>query len=282
MTEIGVYGLLLVGLLGLCVGSFLNVVIYRVPKRLSALWERDSRDFLGIQQPEKEEPTPGLAFPPSHCPKCGSAISPLQNIPVISYLFLRGKCAACAAPISLQYPLVELFSALFFVAAYSQFGLTVAGGFTLAFCLLLLVLTGIDFQTQLLPDNLTYPLLWLGLIANTMGLYTDLTSAVFGAVAGYLVLWCVYWGFKLLTGKEGMGYGDFKLLAALGAWLGWQQLPLIILLSSLIGAIVGGIMIALASQEKQQPIAFGPYLAMAGLVAMFWGDAIVALYFNSF
>ena len=279
MWESNPYLISILAILGLCIGSFLNVVIYRVPKRLQASWEKESRDFLGITQEEAAEtPTISIAFPPSHCTKCGAAIRPWHNIPVLSYLFLRGTCASCAAPISIQYPLVEIACGAIFVLVFLTFSDPKTALFALFFCLLLVVLTGIDFKTQLLPDNLTLPLLWLGLIANSQGLFTDLPSAVYGAVFGYLSLWSVYWAFKLLTGKEGMGYGDFKLLAALGAWVGWQQLPLIILLSSLIGAIIGILLIATSSKEKQTPIAFGPYLALAGITALFRGDEIISAY----
>jgi len=277
MDGIVLYAVALI--VGLCVGSFLNVIIYRLPLQLQANWQRDSRDFLGLE-PAPEEPKSGLniAFPASHCPKCHIPLKAWHNIPVISYLFLGGKCNQCAAPISIQYPLVELATGLIFAFVATAYGLTATGGFVLLFSLLLLTLTGIDFKTQLLPDILTYPLLWLGLLVNTQGMFTDLHSAVIGAAVGYLSLWSVYWLFKLLTGKEGMGHGDFKLLAALGAWLGWQMLPLIIILSSLVGALIGVTMMIALGRDKQLPMAFGPYLAIAGWIAFFWGEQIVNAY----
>src|SRR5690606_10463414 len=255
--------LCLAGIVGLCVGSFLNVIIYRLPLQLQASWQRDSRDFLGLE-PAAEQPktTLNIAFPASYCPKCHTPLKAWHNIPAISYLFLRGRCSHCAAPISLQYPMVELAAGLLFAFVATVYGLPTTVGLELLFSLLLLTLTGIDFKTQLLPDILTYPLLWLGLLANTQGIFTDLQSAVIGAAAGYLSLWSVYWLFKLLTGKEGMGHGDFKLLAALGAWLGWQMLPLIIILSSFVGALIGITLMITRGRDKQLPMAFGPYLAI--------------------
>lgn len=266
--------LLAVFVVGLVMGSFVNVVIHRLPLQLQSAWRRESLDFLGMA-PEPDAPRLNLAFPASHCPHCQAPIKPWHNIPVLSYLLLRGKCHQCKAPISAQYPLVELATALLVVVAISHFGLTAQGALAALFGVALVALTGIDFRHQLLPDIITLPLLWLGLLANSGGLFTDLNSAVIGAVAGYLALWLVFWGFKLLTGKEGMGHGDFKLLAALGAWVGWQQLPLIVLLSSAVGAIVGVAAIAFARRDRQIPMAFGPYLAVAGWIALFWGEAII-------
>lgn len=266
-------------LVGLVVGSFLNVVIYRLPLQLQAAWRRDSRDFLGLE-PEQTPPL-NLAFPASHCPHCRQKIRPWQNIPVISYLVLRGKCRHCQAPIALQYPLVELAAALLAVAAISHFGPTPQGWLAVLLSWALLTLTAIDIRHQLLPDIITLPLLWLGLLANSQGLFTDLHSAVIGAAAGYLVLWAVFWIFKLLTGKEGMGHGDFKLLAALGAWLGWQLLPLVVLLSSLVGALIGIAAIVIAGRDRHLPMAFGPYLAIAGWIALIWGWLIVDLYLGA-
>lgn len=266
-------------LVGLVVGSFLNVVIYRLPLQLQAAWRRDSRDFLGLE-PEQTPPL-NLAFPASHCPHCRQKIRPWQNIPVISYLVLRGKCRHCQAPIALQYPLVELAAALLAVAAISHFGPTPQGWLAVLLSWALLTLTAIDIRHQLLPDIITLPLLWLGLLANSQGLFTDLHSAVIGAAAGYLVLWSVFWAFKLVTGKEGMGHGDFKLLAALGAWLGWQLLPLVVLLSSLVGALIGIAAIVIAGRDRHLPMAFGPYLAIAGWIALIWGWLIVDLYLGA-
>ena len=269
--------LLVIFVVGLMVGSFLNVVIHRLPLQMQSAWRRESLDFLGMP-PEGEIPRLNLAFPASHCPHCREPIKPWHNVPVLSYLLLRGKCHHCKAPISIQYPLVELATALLATLAISHFGLTAEGALAVLFSIALIVLTGIDFRHQLLPDIITLPLLWLGLLANSQGLFTDLNSAVIGAVAGYLVLWLVFWGFKLLTGKEGMGHGDFKLLAALGAWLGWQLLPLIVLLSSAVGAVIGIAAITIAGRDRQIPMAFGPYLAIAGWIAMFWGEAMVERY----
>lgn len=270
-------------ILGLLVGSFLNVVIYRLPLQLAASWRRDSEDFLGIQPDAEAMPERlNVVFPASHCPQCGAPVSALHNIPLLSYLLLRGRCAHCRASISLQYPLVELASGLLTLLVVYQFGLTATAALALLFSWSLLALTGIDFNEQLLPDGITLLLLWLGLLANLNGLFTSLDSAVIGAVAGYLSLWSVFWLFKLITGKEGMGHGDFKLLAALGAWLGWQQLLLIILLSSLVGAVVGLLMILLLGRDRQIPIPFGPYLAAAGLIALLWGESLTHTYLTLF
>lgn len=277
-SPIVFYGLAL--LIGLCVGSFLNVVIYRIPKQLQAGWERDSRDFLGLSAPESApaDETFNIAKPTSHCPKCQTALKPWHNIPLISYLVLRGRCSNCSQAISVQYPLVELISGLAFILTVGYLGFTIKAGLIIVFCLFLLSLTVIDIETQLLPDILTYPFMWLGLLANTNGIFTDINSAVMGAIAGYLSLWTVYWAFKLFTGKEGMGHGDFKLLAALGAWMGWQMLPLVILLSSFVGAIIGLAVVAIMGRDKQIPMAFGPYLAIAGLIAFIWGESIINAY----
>jgi leader peptidase (prepilin peptidase)/N-methyltransferase len=268
--------------LGLLVGSFLNVVIYRLPLQLAATWRRDARDFLDLKPDAEAAPEQlNVVFPASHCPQCGTPVKTLHNIPLLSYLLLRGRCAHCRAPISLQYPLVELASGLLAVMVVYQFGLTATGALALLFSWSLLALTGIDFNEQLLPDGITLPLLWLGLLANVNGLFTSLDSAVIGAAVGYLSLWSVFWLFKLITGKEGMGHGDFKLLAALGAWLGWQQLLLIILLSSLVGAVVGLLLIILG-RDRQVPIPFGPYLAAAGWIALIWGESLTSSYLGLF
>ena len=264
------------GLLGLLVGSFLNVVIHRLPKMMENDWLCQCAELRG------EAPAETVAFslvsPRSRCPNCGHAISALENIPVLSWLVLRGKCSACQVPISARYPAVEILSAILSALAAAHFG---PGWVTLGALLLiwsLIALTFIDADTQLLPDSITLPLLWTGLLFNLFGTFTDISSAVIGAMLGYLSLWTVYWGFKLTTGKEGMGYGDFKLLAALGAWLGWQLLPLTILLSSLVGAITGIGLIVLARRGRQVPIPFGPYLAAAGLLALFWGKELTQTY----
>ena len=265
-------------LLGLVVGSFLNVVIYRLPRMMEHNWRRECHEFLE-QTPPQEEPL-SLAFPNSHCRECQTAIRPWHNIPVISFLLLGGKCAACQASISYRYPIVELGTGLLFLAAALTFlpGITLIGA--LLFISALVALTGIDIDTQLLPDSITLPLLWLGLLINLNAGFTNLNDAVIGAAAGYMTLWTVFWAFKLSTGKEGMGYGDFKLLAALGAWFGWQALPLIIILSSFVGAFVGIFMIVLRRQEREAAMPFGPYLAGAGLITLFYGDALVATYFQ--
>ena len=266
-------------LVGLCIGSFLNVVIHRLPKMLDRGWRAQCAELAGEAAPDL--PAYNLIVPRSQCPSCGHRISALENIPVVSFIVLRGRCSACHAEISARYPLVELLTGGLTAAAVVRFGFTPAA---LAACLLLWSLTAltfIDFDTQLLPDNITLPLAWAGLIANVAGLApagTTLRDAVIGAVAGYLALWSVYWIFKLVRGKEGMGYGDFKLLAALGAWLGWQMLPLIVLLSSVIGALIGIGLVVFKGRDHQIPLAFGPYLAIAGAIALFFGKPLMALY----
>jgi leader peptidase (prepilin peptidase)/N-methyltransferase len=266
--------------LGLVVGSFLNVVIYRLPLMMESRWRRDCCELLEAPQEQDETPL-NLATPNSHCPHCKAAIKPWQNIPVLSYMLLGGKCSNCAVKISPRYPLLELVTGLMTMALAWHFDLSLAllGAALLTWSLI--SLTMIDVDHQLLPDDITLPLLWLGLLLNLNGAYVSLPEAVIGAMAGYLSLWSVYWVFKLLTGKEGMGYGDFKLLAALGAWLGWQALPMIILLSSLVGAVCGITLMALKGRGKEVPIPFGPYLAMAGWIALLWGDAIMARYMGT-
>ncbi|WP_369958748.1 A24 family peptidase [Pseudomonas benzenivorans] len=268
---------LCVFLLGLLIGSFLNVVIYRLPKMMQRDWQAQAREILELP----DEPAGGtfnLILPHSSCPHCGHEIRPWENIPLLSYLALRGKCASCKAPISLRYPLVELACGLLSAYVAWHFGFTwqTAGMLLLTWGLLAMSL--IDADHQLLPDALVLPLLWLGLIANAFDLFASLDDALWGAVAGYLSLWSVYWLFKLVTGKEGMGYGDFKLLAMLGAWGGWQVLPLTILLSSLVGAVLGVIMLRLRNAETSTPIPFGPYLAIAGWIALLWGEQITGTY----
>lgn len=263
---------LVAALLGLLVGSFLNVVIYRIPKMM----QRESDNYVA-QESGKEPPHQdrfNLMVPRSSCPCCGHQITALENIPVISYIALGGKCRKCKARISPRYPAIELLTAALSGLLAWTFGSGAAGMATLLFAWLLIAMTFIDFDTQLLPDDLTYPLLWAGLIININGTFVPLQDAVIGAAAGYLVLWAVYWLFKLVTGKEGMGYGDFKLLAALGAWLGWTMLPTIILLSSIVGAIVGISLIVFAKRERSNPIPFGPYLAAAGMIAMLYGEQL--------
>ncbi|MEI7612598.1 MAG: A24 family peptidase [Betaproteobacteria bacterium] len=269
---------LICGTFGLTFGSFLNVVIHRLPKMMEADWQNQCAELRGEEPPA--QPPLSLATPRSRCPECGHLISVLENIPLFSWLALRGKCSACQAPISARYPAVEALTALLSASAAMHFG----PGWQLIGALMLIyaltALTFIDFDTQFLPDSITLPLLWAGLLFNLSGVFIDIQSAVVGAMAGYLALWSVYWGFKLCTGKEGMGYGDFKLLAALGAWLGWQILPLIILLSSLVGAVVGIALILLARHGRDVPIPFGPYLAAAGLIAVFWGQELTQFYLH--
>ena len=266
-------------MLGLFVGSFLNVVIHRLPQMMERDWQAQAAELRG-------EPTPhiehfNLATPRSRCPHCGHLITALENIPLISYLALRGRCRHCGAGIGKRYPIVEALSALLSGYAAWYFGFGLAAVAALLFIWTLLALAFIDIDTQLLPDDLTLPLLWLGLLFNLGDTFTDLSSAVIGAMAGYLVLWAVYWLFKLATGKEGMGYGDFKLLAAIGAWLGWQILPLTLLLSSLVGALVGIALIVFARHGRNVPIPFGPYLAAAGLIALFWGETLTTYYLGA-
>lgn len=279
-----------VGVLGLLVGSFLNVVIHRLPKMMEQDWADQCRDFLAdnkdntqtLMQDNAERAPFNLVVPRSRCPHCGHQIRAWENVPVISYLFLRGKCSACKAQISLRYPAVEIVTGLLSVAVIYTIGVNWAGLAALVFTWSLIALTMIDFDTYLLPDDITLPLLWLGLIANSFNLFTDLPSALWGAIAGYLSLWAVYKLFKAVTGKEGMGYGDFKLLAALGAWMGWQMLPQIILLSSLVGAVIGLTLIVIRGRDKNIPIPFGPYLAIAGWIAFVWGDEINQTYLRLF
>jgi leader peptidase (prepilin peptidase)/N-methyltransferase len=263
---------------GLIVGSFLNVVIHRLPKMLERQWRAECSELSGTPAPPAERYD--LVRPRSACPKCGHRIPGLENIPLVSYLFLGGKCSQCKAPISLRYPVVEALAGA--VAGYIawRYGLSAAMLGALLFAWAMIALAFIDLDTFYLPDSITLPLLWAGLLFNAGGVFTDLRSAVIGAAAGYLVLWTVYWAFKLATGKEGMGYGDFKLLAAIGAWLGWKLLPLTILASSLVGAVIGIGMIVFAKHAREKPIPFGPYLAAAGLIAMFWGERITRQYLD--
>jgi len=262
--------------IGLCVGSFLNVVIHRLPKILEAGWAAQCAELAG----REPEPAPryNLVVPRSACPGCGHPITALENVPVVSWLALRGRCSACRARISPRYPIVELAAGAAALAAIARFGPTWTGLAACGFLWTLIALAFIDADTQLLPDDLTLPLLWAGLGANLFGLFVPLATAVIGAIAGYLTLWTVYWLFKLIRGKEGMGYGDFKLLAALGAWLGWPMLPQIVLVSSVLGAVGGIAAMALAKRDGAAPLPFGPWLAGAGVVALFFGPAINALY----
>ena len=268
------------GLLGLCVGSFLNVVIHRLPKMMEQDWLAQCSELRGETVSTAGEPL-SLARPRSHCPNCGHQITALENIPIISYiLILKGKCSGCGTRISPRYPIVETLTGLLSAYAAWHFGPTIQTLGALVLIWALIALSGIDLDTQLLPDSITLPLIWLGLGFNLWATYTDISSAVTGTMLGYLALWSVFWLFKLATGKEGMGYGDFKLLAALGAWLGWQMLPAIILLSSVVGAIVGITLIIATRHGRNAPIPFGPYLAAAGVIALFWGTQITHSYLN--
>ncbi len=269
--------LTLAGLLGLIIGSFLNVVAYRLPIMLETRWKEECAALHNHAVPGPRSRF-NLLVPRSTCPSCGHMITALENIPVLSYLFLRGRCSACKAPISIQYPVVELVTGLLSLYAAWHFGVSLELYAALVLTWILVALTVIDLNRHLLPDALTQPLLWIGLLVNLGGVFTDYTSSLLGAVFGYLALWTVFHLFKLVTGKEGMGYGDFKLLAALGAWLGWQVLPLIIILSSLIGAVVGGALMFANRHQRGNPLPFGPFLAGAGLVALYWGDSLIEGY----
>lgn len=271
---------LVVLLFGLLVGSFLNVVIHRLPKMMELGWQQECDAYLGREPTAR--PRYNLLVPASHCPVCRQEVRPWQNIPLLSYALLRGRCHACSTPISLRYPAVELLTGGLFALLAWHYGWSVQLPAYLALTAVLVALTFIDADTQLLPDSLTLPLLWAGLLFNLLTGTVALSDAVLGAMAGYLSLWLVYWLFKLATGKEGMGYGDFKLLAAFGAWLGWSMLPLIILLSSLVGAVVGIVLILLARMGRGQALPFGPYLAAAGWIALLWGQDIVSWYLSTY
>lgn len=265
-----------VGLLSLCIGSFLNVVIYRTPKMMEQEWRQDCQLFLHPEQPIIDESKITLSKPASTCPKCKTKIQWYQNIPVFSWLFLKGKCGSCQNPISIRYPAIELLTMLCSLLVVAVFGPSLQMLFGLLFTWILIALTFIDFDTQLLPDRYTLPLAALGLAINSYSIYTSPTQAIWGYLIGFLCLWIVYYLFKIITGKEGMGYGDFKLLAALGAWMGPLMLPLIVILSSLVGAIIG--IILLKVRKENQPFAFGPYLAIAGWIAFLWGPEIMRAY----
>lgn len=270
----------LVFLFSLLIGSFLNVVIHRLPKMMEAEWHAQCAELRG--EPIAETAVYNLWTPRSACPHCGHMITALENIPLISWLGLRGRCSACGTPISTRYPLVELLTALLSAAAAWKWGVGLQTLGALLLIWTLIALAFVDLDTTLLPDSLTLPLLWLGLLFNLGGHFASLPDAVIGAIAGYLTLWSVYWLFKLVTGKEGMGYGDFKLLAALGAWLGWQMLPVTLLLSSVVGAAIGIAMIVLVKHDRRVPIPFGPYLAGGGLVALFFGADLTQAYLGQF
>lgn len=267
-------------LLGLCAGSFLNVVIHRMPRIMENRWRAEYAELSNeaFTAPERYN----LVAPRSRCPACGHRITALENIPLVSYLALRGKCSACKAPISPRYPIVEALTGVLSGYIAWHMGFTPAAAGALVFTWAMIALAFIDLDTFYLPDDITMPLLWAGLIFNLGGGFTDLASAVIGAAAGYITLWLIFWAFKLATGKDGMGYGDFKLLAAIGAWLGWQMLPLVILLSSFVGAAVGVALIVLARHGRNVPIPFGPYLAVAGLIALVHGEALTRRYLDLF
>ena len=274
---------LVAGLIGATVGSFLNVVIHRLPLMMEREW-RHQCDALAAETSGTPAAAPAaqdtfnLAVPGSRCPHCGHNIRAWENIPILSYLLLRGKCSQCAQAISIRYPIVEAITGLLSMAVAWHFGFGWESAAALVLTWALVPLTVIDLDRQLLPDAITLPLLWLGLALSLFGIFTDPPAAIIGAMAGYLSLWSVYWGFKLLTGKEGMGFGDFKLLALFGAWLGWQMLPVVIFLSAIVGSIVGIALIALKRHDQGTPIPFGPYLAGAGWIALLWGEEISQAY----
>lgn len=284
MTELFLLNPLLVGsvivLISLLVGSFLNVVIYRLPVMMEREWKTEARAMLDIEQTDEKAETFNLAFPNSHCPQCNTAIKSWQNIPVLSYLLLGGKCGNCQSSISIRYPIIEAVTALLAAIIVWQLNTIPEILTALVFSWALICLTMIDIDHKLLPDQITLPLLWLGLIVNSFELFVPFIDAFWGAVAGYLVLWSVYWIFKLVTGKEGMGFGDFKLLAALGAWMGWQALPLILIFSSLVGTIIGIAILIINKQGRDTTLPFGPYLAIAGWITFLWGEQITTVYFQ--
>lgn len=267
-------------IIGIVIGSFLNVVIYRLPRMMERAWQQQCAELRG--EDHHNLPDFNLITPRSTCPQCGHSITLLENIPILSYLFLRGRCSQCHARISLRYPVVEILTGALSGLAAWHFGFSSAAMAALIFIWVMIALTFIDLDTQLLPDVLTLPLLWLGLLFNLANGFTDIQSAVIGAVAGYLALWSVYWIFKLTTGKEGMGYGDFKLLATIGAWLGWQMLPLVILFSSFVGGTVGIFLIIFKKYQRNSAIPFGPYLAGGGIIALFWGNTLNHAYLALF
>jgi len=273
------------GIFGLFLGSFLNVVIYRTPVMLDKEWREAATEILQeqdikVEAPENKTEEPfNLVVPRSACPSCGHQITALENVPLLSYLFLGGKCSSCKTSISIRYPLIELLTGILFAYAAFHFGWGMQAAGTMVLAAFLIVLIFIDIDRKLLPDNIVYPLLWIGIVFNLENTYVPLDISVIGALAGYLSLWSIFWLFKLVTGKEGMGYGDFKLLAALGAWLGWKMLPLIIMLSSVVGAILGILILVLNKKGRDTTLPFGPYLAIAGLIALFWGDILINQYF---
>jgi leader peptidase (prepilin peptidase) / N-methyltransferase len=270
--------LVLLTWIALSVGSFLNVVIYRLPVMMKREWRAQAAEVLELSAPPETGPRFDLMVPRSRCPNCETTIPARHNVPVLSWLLLRGRCANCAAPISVRYPLVELLTAAASIVVVATFGYTWLALAALGFTWAIVALTFIDFDTKLLPDQITLPLLWAGLIVNLFGGFTDLASAVIGAVAGYLLLWSIYWAFKLITGKEGMGYGDFKLLGAMGAWFGWQTLPTVVLISSFVGILLGGTFLLI--RRSRESIPFGPFLAIAGWVTLLDHDRVIAVVFG--
>jgi len=269
-----------VAVVGLCVGSMLNVVIHRLPKMMEAGWRAECAALEGREAPPSQ--AYNLFTPRSACPACGTPIKPFHNVPVVAWLALRGKCAHCRAPISPRYPLVEILGGAVAALLAWRFGYSTQLAFALVFGWAMIALAFIDFDTQLLPDDITLPTLWLGLLANIFGTFIDLRSAVLGAVAGYLLLWSVYWAFRVLAKKEGMGFGDFKLLAAIGDWTGWQVIPVAILVSAGLGAVVGSLFLWRSRRGADTRIPFGPYLALAGIVALVWGPELVVLWLGRF
>ena len=273
------------GIFGLFLGSFLNVVIYRTPIMLDKEWREAAIEILTEQDVKisaTADPEPksfNLVVPRSTCPSCGHKITAIENIPLLSYIVLAGKCSNCKSSISMRYPAIELLTGLLFAYSAFHFGWGVQSIGTMVLIAFLIPLIFIDIDRKLLPDNIVYLLLWKGLLLNLKDTFVSLEYAVIGAIAGYLSLWSVYWLFKLATGKEGMGYGDFKLLAALGAWLGWKMLPLIIMLSSVVGALLGILILTISNKGRETTLPFGPYLAISGLIAMFWGNYLVNQYF---
>ncbi len=272
---------LFAGILGLLVGSFLNVLIYRLPVMMKRSWTQECQEFLELPITEPSPKVFNLCLPASHCTQCDTNIKSYQNIPVLSYLFLKGKCANCQAKISIRYPFVEALTGIASAVVAFQLGGGIETLLALFLTWTLIALSGIDIDHQLLPDNITLPVLWLGILLSLFGIFTDPVSSIIGAMAGYLSLWSIYQLFKLLTGKEGMGFGDFKLLALFGAWFGWQYLMIIVLISSLVGAIIGISMMIILGRDKNIPIPFGPYLAIAGWIALLWGETINTVYLTS-
>lgn len=269
-------------LLGMCMGSFLNVIIYRLPKMMQRSWNEQCCELLGITDKDPKKQKLNLISPRSNCPLCQHQISALENIPVISYLWLKGRCNSCHAKISLQYPAIEILTGITTAYVAWHFGFSLQALFSMLLTWTLICLSAIDLEHSLLPDDLTLPCMWLGLLCSIFSVFVDINSSVIGAILGYAILWLVYKGFKLVTGKEGMGYGDFKMLAMLGAWLGWQMLPLIILMSSILASCIGVATIIFRNRDGAEPFPFGPYLAVCGWIALIWGEKLTAIYYESF